>query len=62
MLASKSVSTGADSSNLVHLVDPNELPVGGKISFVLKTIAAARLLAERQGGSGVRRSDAPHHA
>jgi hypothetical protein len=39
MLANKSVSTDTDSSNLVHLVDPNELPVGGKISFVLKTIA-----------------------
>ncbi len=39
MLASKSVSTETDSSNLVHLVDPNELPVGGRISFVLKTIA-----------------------
>lgn len=39
MLASKSVSTETDSGNLVHLVDPNELPVGGRISFVLKTIA-----------------------
>jgi hypothetical protein len=39
MLASKSVSTETDSSNLVHLVDQNELPVGGKISFVLKTVA-----------------------
>jgi type II secretory pathway pseudopilin PulG len=39
MLASKSVSAETDSSNLVHLVDQNELPVGGKISFVLKTVA-----------------------
>ncbi len=39
MLAGKSVSTDTDASNLVHLVDPSELPVGGRISFVLKTIA-----------------------
>jgi hypothetical protein len=39
MLASKSVDTAPDASNLVHLVDPNELPVGSKISFVLKTVA-----------------------
>jgi hypothetical protein len=39
MLASKSVDTATDSSNLVHLVDPNELPVGSKVAFVLKTVA-----------------------
>lgn len=39
MLASKSVDAAPDASNLVHLVDPNELPVGSKISFVLKTVA-----------------------
>jgi hypothetical protein len=40
-LANKSVgdAAAADSSNLVHLVDPNELPVDSKISFVLKTVA-----------------------
>jgi hypothetical protein len=38
-LANKSVDTGADTSNLVHLVDPDELPVGSKITFVLKTVA-----------------------
>jgi hypothetical protein len=39
MLASKSVETATDTSNLVHLVDPNELPVGNKVTFVLKTVA-----------------------
>jgi hypothetical protein len=39
MLASKSVETAPDASNLVHLVDPNELPVGSKVTFVLKTVA-----------------------
>jgi hypothetical protein len=39
MLASKSVAVAPDASNLVHLVDPNELPVGSKIAFVLKTVA-----------------------
>jgi hypothetical protein len=39
MLASKSVSTPPDSNNLVRLVDPNELPVDSRISFVLKTTA-----------------------
>jgi hypothetical protein len=39
MLASKSVETAPDASNLVHLVDPNELPVGSKVAFVLKTVA-----------------------
>jgi hypothetical protein len=39
MLASKSVDTATDVSNLVHLVDPNELPVGSKVAFVLKTVA-----------------------
>ena len=39
MLASKSVEAPPDASNLVHLVDPNELPVGGKVTFVLKTVA-----------------------
>jgi hypothetical protein len=38
MLASKSVEAAPDASNLVHLVDPNELPVGGKVTFVLKTV------------------------
>jgi hypothetical protein len=40
MLASKSVSSQPDSNNLVRLVDPDELPVDSKISFVLKTAAA----------------------
>lgn len=39
MLASKSVEAAPDASNLVHLVDPNELPVGSKVTFVLKTVA-----------------------
>jgi hypothetical protein len=39
MLAGKSVEAAPDASNLVHLVDPNELPVGGKVTFVLKTVA-----------------------
>ena len=39
MLANKSVENEPDSSNLVHLVDPNELPVGSKVTFVLKTVA-----------------------
>jgi hypothetical protein len=39
MLASKSVETAPDTTNLVHLVDPNELPVGSKVAFVLKTVA-----------------------
>jgi hypothetical protein len=39
MLASKSVESAPDASNLVHLVDPNELPVGSKVTFVLKTAA-----------------------
>jgi hypothetical protein len=39
MLASKSVDAAPDASNLVHLVDPNELPVGSNVSFVLKTVA-----------------------
>jgi len=39
MLASKSVDAAPDASNLVRLVDPNELPVGSKVSFVLKTVA-----------------------
>ena len=39
MLASKSVEAAPDASSLVHLVDPNELPVGGKVTFVLKTVA-----------------------
>jgi hypothetical protein len=39
MLVSKSVDAAPDASNLVHLVDPNELPVGSKVSFVLKTVA-----------------------
>jgi hypothetical protein len=33
------VEAAPDASNLVHLVDPNELPVGSRISFVLKTVA-----------------------
>ena len=39
MLASKSVEAAPDANNLVHLVDPNELPVGSKVTFVLKTVA-----------------------
>jgi hypothetical protein len=39
VLASKSVDAAPDASNLVHLVDPNELPVGSNVSFVLKTVA-----------------------
>lgn len=39
MLASKTVTTAPDANNLVHLVDPDELPAGGRISFVLKTVA-----------------------
>jgi hypothetical protein len=39
MLASKSVESAPDASNLVHLVDPNELPVGSEVTFVLKTVA-----------------------
>jgi hypothetical protein len=39
MLANKSVESAPDSSNLVHLVDPNELPVGSEVTFVLKTVA-----------------------
>jgi hypothetical protein len=38
-LAGKTVNAAAEGSNLVHLVDPNELPVGSKVSFVLKTTA-----------------------
>jgi hypothetical protein len=39
MLASKNVDTATtDTSNLVHLVDPNELPVGSRVTFVLKTV------------------------
>jgi hypothetical protein len=37
VLASKSVDADAQSSNLVHLVDADELPIGSRISFVLKT-------------------------
>jgi hypothetical protein len=40
MLANKSVESAPDASNLVHLVDPNELPVGSKVTLVLKTMAA----------------------
>ncbi len=36
-LISKSTEGDAQSTNLVHLVDPDELPVGSRISFVLKT-------------------------
>jgi hypothetical protein len=36
-LASKSVDWDAQAGNLVHLVDADELPMGGRISFVLKT-------------------------
>ena len=36
-LASKSVDGDAQGANLVRLVDPDELPVGSKIGFVLKT-------------------------
>lgn len=36
-LASKSVDGDSQSSNLVHLADPDELPAGSRISFVLKT-------------------------
>ena len=39
ILASKSVEATPDANNLVHLVDPNELPVGSKVTFVLKTVA-----------------------
>jgi hypothetical protein len=39
MLANKSVESAPDASNLVHLVDPDELPVGSKVTFVLKTVA-----------------------
>lgn len=38
-LASKNVESLADGSNLVHLADANELPVGGKVTFVLKAPA-----------------------
>jgi hypothetical protein len=37
MLANKTVEGAPEGSNLVHLVDPNELPVGSKVDFVLKT-------------------------
>ncbi len=36
-LAGKGVQTPSDNGNLVQLSDPNELPVGGTVTFVLKT-------------------------
>jgi len=36
-LASKTVEADPQASNLVHLVDSDELPMGSRISFVLKT-------------------------
>ncbi|HEX6770926.1 MAG TPA: hypothetical protein VF126_02795 [Acidobacteriaceae bacterium] len=39
MLTGKSVALSPEINNLVHLVDPNELPAGGNITFVLKTVA-----------------------
>jgi type II secretory pathway pseudopilin PulG len=41
LLANKTVEGETDGSNLVHLVDPNELPVGSKVDFVLKTSGQA---------------------
>ena len=38
-LASKSVQATPESGNLVRLADPNELPVGSTVTFVLKTTA-----------------------
>ncbi len=37
LLASRGIDGDPDSANLVHLIDPNELPVGSKVKFVLKT-------------------------
>lgn len=37
LLASRGIDSDPDASNLVRLIDPNELPVGSKVKFVLKT-------------------------